>query len=88
MEEPVKYEFNPEAGHLEVTFSAALGYMRDTENHAVVEPVDLDGNLLGFSILAVGQLANLKLLKSRDWRSISTCSNIMANEYTYQSCNF
>ncbi|UBF27597.1 DUF2283 domain-containing protein [Kovacikia minuta CCNUW1] len=62
MAERVKVWFDPEADFLEVTFSEAPGYMRETENDAVMERVDLDGNLLGFSILAVSQLAKSKPL--------------------------
>jgi hypothetical protein len=36
--------------------------MRETENDAVMERVDTEGNLLGFSILAVSQLAKSKPL--------------------------
>jgi len=49
--------FDPEADYLEVTFSDSPGYMRETANDAVMERVDTEGNLLGFSILAVSQLA-------------------------------
>lgn len=62
MAERVKVWFDPEADFLEVTFSDAPGYMRETENDAVMERVDLDGDLLGFSILAVSQLAKSKPL--------------------------
>ncbi len=62
MAERVKVWFDPEADFLEVTFSEAPGYMRDTENDAVMERVDTEGNLLGFSILAVSQLAKSKPL--------------------------
>ncbi|QZZ21270.1 DUF2283 domain-containing protein [Leptothermofonsia sichuanensis E412] len=62
MAERVKVWFDPEADFLEVIFSDALGYMRETENDAVMERVDLDGNLLGFSILAISQLAKSKPL--------------------------
>lgn len=62
MAERVKVWFDPEADFLEVIFSDAPGYMRETENDAVMERVDLEGNLLGFSILAVSQLANSKPL--------------------------
>jgi uncharacterized protein YuzE len=57
MAERVKIWFDPEADFLEVVFSEAPGYMRETENDAVMERVDLEGNLLGFSILAVSKLA-------------------------------
>jgi len=62
MAERVKVWFDPEADFLEVVFSDAPGYMRETENDAVMERVDLEGNLLGFSILAVSQLAKSKPL--------------------------
>lgn len=62
MAERVKVWFDPEADFLEVVFSEAQGYMRETENDAVMERVDTEGNLLGFSILAVSQLAKSKPL--------------------------
>jgi hypothetical protein len=62
MAERVKVWFEPEADFLEVVFSEAPGYMRATENDAVVERVDIESNLLGFSILAVSQLAKSKSL--------------------------
>ncbi len=62
MTERVKVWFDPEADFLEVIFSDAPGYMRETENEAVMERVDAEGNLLGFSILAVSQLAKTKPL--------------------------
>jgi Protein of unknown function (DUF2283) len=57
MAERVKVWFDPEADFLEVIFSEASGYMRATEHDAVMERVDVEGNLLGFSILAVSKLA-------------------------------
>jgi uncharacterized protein YuzE len=62
MAERVKVWFDPEADFLEVVFSEAPGYMRETENDAVMERVDSEGNLLGFSILAVSQIAKSKPL--------------------------
>lgn len=62
MAERVKVWFDPEADFLEVVFSDAPGYMQETENDAVMERVDLEGNLLGFSILAVSQLTKSKPL--------------------------
>lgn len=62
MAERVKVWFDTEADFLEVIFSEAPGYMRETENDAVMERVDTEGNLLGFSILAVSQLAKSKPL--------------------------
>jgi uncharacterized protein YuzE len=62
MAERVKVWFDPEADFLEVIFSEAPGYMRETENDAIMERIDVEGNLLGFSILAVSQLAKSKPL--------------------------
>ncbi|MBS0015788.1 MAG: DUF2283 domain-containing protein [Arthrospira sp. SH-MAG29] len=62
MAERVKVWFDPEADFLDVIFSDTPGYMRETENDAVMERVDLEGNLLGFSILGVSQLAQSKPL--------------------------
>jgi uncharacterized protein YuzE len=62
MAQRVTVWFDPEADFLEVIFSEAPGYMKETENDAVMERVDADGNLLGFSILAVSQLAKSKPL--------------------------
>lgn len=62
MAERVKGWFDPEADFLEITFSEAPGYTRETENDAIVKRVDLEGNLTGFSILGVSQLAKSKPL--------------------------
>jgi len=62
MTQKVKVWFDPEADFLEVLFSDVPGYMRETENDAVMERVDSSGNLLGFSILSVSQLDRSKPL--------------------------
>lgn len=62
MAERIKVWFDPEADFLEVIFSDAPGYMRETENDAVMERIGLEGNLLGFSILGVSKLAKSKPL--------------------------
>lgn len=58
----VKVWFDPEADFLEVKFSDALGYMRETDNDAVMERVDSAGNVIGFSILNVSSLSTGKPL--------------------------
>lgn len=62
MAQRVKVWFDPEADFLEVLFSEAPGYMRETKNDAVMERVDASGNILGFSIMAVSQLDKSKPL--------------------------
>ncbi|MEL6139002.1 MAG: DUF2283 domain-containing protein [Cyanobacteria bacterium P01_D01_bin.115] len=62
MVERVKVWFDPESDFWEVIFSDAPGFMQESENDAVMERVDLEGNLLGLSILVVSQLAKSKPL--------------------------
>ena len=54
----VKIWYDKEGDFLEVLFSDKAGYMRETDNDAIMERVDDEGNLLGFSILGVSQLSN------------------------------
>lgn len=49
--------YDKEGDFLEVLFSDKPGYMRETDNDAIMERVDQDGNLLGFSVLAVSHLS-------------------------------
>ncbi len=48
--------FDREADFLEVLFEKKAGYFRETENDAVMEKVDEEGNIIGFSILKVSEL--------------------------------
>lgn len=57
MAQKVKIWFDPEGDFLEVLFSDKPGFMRETENDAVMERVDDKGNLLGFSVMQVSHLA-------------------------------
>lgn len=62
MSQTVKIWFDPEADFLEVLFSDAPGYMRETDNDAILERVDQQGHILGFSVLNVSQLSKEKPL--------------------------
>jgi uncharacterized protein YuzE len=67
MEKAIKVWFDKEADFLEVIFDQKEGYYKETENDAVMEKVDNQGNILGFSILKVSEINNLPisiLLKS------------------------
>jgi uncharacterized protein YuzE len=57
MAQTVRIWFDPEGDFLEVLFSDRPGYMRETTHDAVMERVDADGKVLGFSILNVSRLA-------------------------------
>jgi len=54
----VKVWYDPEGDFLEVTFQNKAGYFRETDNDRVMEKVDAEGNVLGFSIMKVSQLKN------------------------------
>jgi uncharacterized protein YuzE len=60
MAQQVKVWFDAEGDFLEVRFSDKPGFMRETQNDAVMERVDEEGNILGFSIMQVGRLARQK----------------------------
>jgi uncharacterized protein YuzE len=62
MAERVKVWFDPEGDFLEVLFSDAPGYMRETDNDAVMERVDESGKVIGFSIMQVSLLSRSKPL--------------------------
>jgi uncharacterized protein YuzE len=64
MADKVKVWFDREGDFLEVTFAERAGYMRETANDAVMERVDDQGNIIGFSILQVSQLAAGKPLEA------------------------
>jgi hypothetical protein len=49
----VKVWYDVEGDFLEVLFDRRPGYFRETANDQVMEKVDDEGNVLGFSILKV-----------------------------------
>lgn len=48
--------YDREGDYIEVLFEKKKGYFRETENDAVMEKVDEEGNIIGFSILKVSAL--------------------------------
>ena len=52
----LKIWFDREADYLEVTFEQREGYFRATASDHVMEKVDQEGDLLGFSIQRVSAL--------------------------------
>ena len=55
-ERKINVWYDPEGDYLEVIFEQREGYFRETEDDRVMEKVDLQGNVLGFSILGIGSL--------------------------------
>ena len=62
MAQSIKVWFDSEGDYLEVLFSDKPGFMRETDNDAVMERVDEAGNVLGFSIMEVSRLSKEKPL--------------------------
>ena len=60
----VKVWFDAEGDYLEVQFREGAGHMRETEHDAVMERVDAQGNILGFSILGVSRWTKLEPLEA------------------------
>lgn len=52
----IKLWYDPEGDYMEVIFEKKAGYFRETENERVMEKVDKEGNVLGFSITKVSAL--------------------------------
>lgn len=52
----IKLWYDPEGDFLEVMFEQKEGYFRETENDQVMEKVDSEGNVLGFSVMKVSAL--------------------------------
>ncbi|HEX4888850.1 MAG TPA: DUF2283 domain-containing protein [Alphaproteobacteria bacterium] len=60
----IKLWFDAEADFLEVRFSDAAGYEKETPNDAVMERLDAQGNVIGFSILGVSRFRKEKPLEA------------------------
>lgn len=52
----VRIWYDVEGDYLEVIFDQKAGYFRETENDQVMEKVDDEGNILGFSVLRVSAM--------------------------------
>jgi uncharacterized protein YuzE len=57
MAEKIKVWFDADADYLEVRFNEAAGSMQPTSNDAVMERVDTNGKIIGFSILGVSRFS-------------------------------
>ena len=55
MADKLKVWFDAEADFLEVRFTEAAGYEKETNHEAVMERVDAQGRIIGFSIMGVSQ---------------------------------
>mgnify|MGYP001301371272 CR=1 FL=1 len=52
----VKIWYDSEGDYLEVIFDQKPGYFRETQSDQVMEKIDEQGNVLGFSVLRVSAM--------------------------------
>ena len=64
MADKIKVWFDAEADYLEVRFSEAAGHMQETKHDAVMERVDAQGQIFGFSIMGVSRFKKDKPLET------------------------
>lgn len=62
MEKKISIWYDKEGDFLEVLFDIKPGFFKDTDDDAIMEKVDNEGNILGFSILKVSELQRQKPL--------------------------
>lgn len=55
MADKVRIWFDAEADFLEVRFSDAAGYEKETEHDAVMQRLDVNGQVIGFSVIGVSR---------------------------------
>ena len=53
----IKVWYDREADYLEVTIEEREGYFRETANEHVMERVDSEGRVIGFSVIRVSALS-------------------------------
>jgi uncharacterized protein YuzE len=64
MADKIKVWFDAEADFLEVRFSDAAGYEKETKHDAVMERVDAKGHVIGFSVIGVSKFKKGKPLEA------------------------
>lgn len=62
MADKVRVWFDAEGDYLEVRFAEAAGFEKETKHDAVMERVDAQGKVIGFSILGVSRFNKSKPL--------------------------
>ena len=55
MADKIRVWFDAEGDFLEVRFSEAAGYEKETKHDAVMERVDAQGHVIGFSVMGVSK---------------------------------
>ena len=60
----MKMWFDVEADYLELRFNDAAGYVKETDQDAVMERLYADGKIIGFSILGISRFSKDKQLEA------------------------
>jgi len=64
MAKKIRIWFDAEADFLEVRFSDAAGYEKQSAHDAVLERVDAQGNVIGFSITGLSRFSKERPLQA------------------------
>ena len=64
MADKIRIWFDAEADFLEVRFSDAAGYEKETQHDAVMERLDAQGHVIGFSVMGVSKFKKDKPLEA------------------------
>lgn len=59
MAKKLKIWYDKEGDYLELLMSDAPGFMQETDDDDVLERVDENGNVIGYSILGISNLENI-----------------------------
>jgi uncharacterized protein YuzE len=62
MAKDIKIYYDKEGDFMEVLFEVKEGYFKETEHDELMEKVDKEGNVIGFSILKFSQYQSSKPL--------------------------
>ena len=60
MTRKLKIWYDREGDYLEVLFSDLPGFMRETDNDNMMERIDENGNIIGYSILGISNIKDNK----------------------------
>jgi hypothetical protein len=64
MADKVKVWFDAEVDYLEMGFSDAAGYMKETKHDALMERVDAQDHIIGFGVMGVSHFKKDKPLEA------------------------
>ncbi|MBZ0203970.1 MAG: DUF2283 domain-containing protein [Ignavibacteria bacterium] len=62
MGKEIKIYYDKEGDYMEVLFELKEGYFKETEHDELMEKIDKDGNVIGFSILRFSHFQHSKPL--------------------------